>query len=403
MPVGKTPSPRGISRIRPPMPIRPIASAALSVNHMAPSGPAVVMRPIAFTAGRVNHTAPSDPAAIPSGAALPVRVCHSVYSPPIVIRPIELIPRWLNQMAPSAPTAIPVGNDRSRTGNSESSPPGVRRPMRLPLFSVNHMAPSGPCAIENGSTPDSRLKDESTPSPDIRTIWEAARFATHVAPSGPAAMPWGKESAAGRSNHVGSIANAGVLPVASSEAATRDAITTIPAGFLRRTTSQLSARRGPDAYRAKVGSGILRPGEGERMLRRMASAEPLVVLAGRLLDPVAGEVLTDRAVVIRDDRVEAVIPAAQAPSGERLVDLSDGTVLPGLIDCHAHLIGELDRGHGYGHLVRRTSAQEALTGVANAGDTLRAGFTTVRDVGTFHAFVDVALREAIEGGTIPGP
>jgi imidazolonepropionase-like amidohydrolase len=139
------------------------------------------------------------------------------------------------------------------------------------------------------------------------------------------------------------------------------------------------------------------------MLRRMASAEPLVVLAGRLLDPAAGEVLTDRAVVIRDDRVEAVIPAAQAPSGDRLVDLSDGTVLPGLIDCHAHLIGELDRGQGYGHLVRRTSAQEALTGVANARDTLRAGFTTVRDVGTFHAFVDVALREAIEGGTIPGP
>jgi imidazolonepropionase-like amidohydrolase len=77
-------------------------------------------------------------------------------------------------------------------------------------------------------------------------------------------------------------------------------------------------------------------------------------------------------------------------------------VLPGLIDCHAHLVGEAESGE-YATLLMRTGAQEALSGVRNARDTVLAGFTTVRDVGTFRAFVDVALREAIEGGWVLGP
>jgi imidazolonepropionase-like amidohydrolase len=139
------------------------------------------------------------------------------------------------------------------------------------------------------------------------------------------------------------------------------------------------------------------------MLRRMPSAERVVVLAGRLLDPVAGEVHSDRAIVVDGERIRDVLPAAGAPSDVPTVDLSGRTVLPGLIDCHAHLIGQLDDGQGYAYLVNRSSAQEALTGVANARNTLEAGFTTVRDVGTFHAFVDLALREAIEAGSIAGP
>ena len=90
-------------------------------------------------------------------------------------------------------------------------------------------------------------------------------------------------------------------------------------------------------------------------------------------------------------------------SGARTIDLSERTVLPGLIDCHAHLIGEMDEGQGYAYLVNRSSAQEALTGVTNALATLLGGVTTVRDVGTFHAFVDLALREAIEDGRLAGP
>jgi imidazolonepropionase-like amidohydrolase len=135
----------------------------------------------------------------------------------------------------------------------------------------------------------------------------------------------------------------------------------------------------------------------------MSSSGSLVVLAGRLVDPVAGDVLRDRALLIRDGRVHEVVAAADALSSAETIDLSDRTVLPGLIDCHAHLIGELDSGQGYAHLVNRTFAEEALTGVSNASDTLMAGFTTVRDIGTFHAFTDLALRDAIDSGRLVGP
>ena len=113
--------------------------------------------------------------------------------------------------------------------------------------------------------------------------------------------------------------------------------------------------------------------------------------------------LSDQAIVLDGDRIREVVPAADAPGQARTIDLSGRTVLPGMIDCHAHLIGEMDDGQGYAYLVGRSAAQEALTGVTNARATLLGGFTTVRDVGTFHAFVDLALREAIEDGRIPGP
>ena len=124
------------------------------------------------------------------------------------------------------------------------------------------------------------------------------------------------------------------------------------------------------------------------------------IRAGWLVDVVAGEVVRDRVVGVRGDRIESVGDDDGAPVE---LDLSDHTVLPGLIDCHAHLIGEIEDGHGYAALVQRTGAQEALTGVRNARDTVLAGFTSVRDVGTFRAFVDVALRDAIEAGDVVGP
>jgi imidazolonepropionase-like amidohydrolase len=124
------------------------------------------------------------------------------------------------------------------------------------------------------------------------------------------------------------------------------------------------------------------------------------IRAGQLVDVVAGEVLRDQLLVVRGERIESVVPDDGEPVD---VDLSNHTVLPGLIDCHAHLIGEVESGHGYAALVQRSGAQEALSGVRNARDTVMAGFTSVRDVGTFRAFVDVALRDAIEAGDVPGP
>jgi imidazolonepropionase-like amidohydrolase len=124
------------------------------------------------------------------------------------------------------------------------------------------------------------------------------------------------------------------------------------------------------------------------------------IRARRLVEVVAGEVLTDQLLIARGERIESVGPYDDGPVD---VDLSNHTVLPGLIDCHAHLIGEVESGHGYAALVQRTGAQEALSGVRNARDTITAGFTSVRDVGTFRAFVDVALRDAIEAGDVLGP
>jgi imidazolonepropionase-like amidohydrolase len=129
-------------------------------------------------------------------------------------------------------------------------------------------------------------------------------------------------------------------------------------------------------------------------------SETVRVRAGRLLDVVAGEELRDQLVTVRDDRIRSV---GAFDGGAVDLDLSNHTVLPGLIDCHAHLIGEIESGQGYAHLILRSAAQEALSGVRNARDTVTAGFTSVRDVGTFRAFVDVALKDAIEAGDVLGP
>jgi imidazolonepropionase-like amidohydrolase len=136
----------------------------------------------------------------------------------------------------------------------------------------------------------------------------------------------------------------------------------------------------------------------------MGAAETTVIRAERVVDVLAGELLTGRAIVARGDRIVSVGPDDGAiPSGARVVDLTRLTVLPGLIDCHTHLVGEVESGQGYAALVTRSAAQEAMSGVRNARDTLLAGFTTVRDVGTFRALVDVALRDAIDAGDVLGP
>jgi imidazolonepropionase-like amidohydrolase len=134
------------------------------------------------------------------------------------------------------------------------------------------------------------------------------------------------------------------------------------------------------------------------------AGERTAIRAGRLVDVEAGEVRRDQTILIHGDRIEAVVSAGEPiPDDARSIDLSSATVAPGLFDLHAHLIGSVDEGHSYAVLLQRSGAQEALTGVDNARKTLLAGFTSVRDVGTFRAFVDVALREAIEAGVCLGP
>jgi len=131
-------------------------------------------------------------------------------------------------------------------------------------------------------------------------------------------------------------------------------------------------------------------------------ADSVVIRGADLLDVDAGEVLGGRQLLISNGVIEAVLPATEpTPHDARVLDLAGFTVLPGLIDCHSHLIGDMEFA---GVPATTTSAaEEAMTGVRNARATIEAGFTTVRDVGTYRAFVDVALRNAIDAGWLPGP
>ncbi len=131
--------------------------------------------------------------------------------------------------------------------------------------------------------------------------------------------------------------------------------------------------------------------------------ERIALLPDRIVDTDAGAVLTDHAVLVEDDRIADVVATADVPDGPRRIDLAGHTVLPGLLDMHSHLAGEEEQGQGYASLVMRSGAQDAIVGVRNARLVLEAGFTTVRDVGSFRAFTDVAIREGIEEGWFPGP
>ena len=107
-------------------------------------------------------------------------------------------------------------------------------------------------------------------------------------------------------------------------------------------------------------------------------------------------------VRIEGERIVAVGRTLPVPSGARVIDLGAATLLPGLIDLHTHLTGA--RGvHWEDALVKTTPGHDALWGAANALVTLKAGFTTCRDMGPTWPYVDVDLRDAIDAGAVPGP
>ncbi len=133
-----------------------------------------------------------------------------------------------------------------------------------------------------------------------------------------------------------------------------------------------------------------------------AAAQVTVIRAGRLIDPDSGTVLVGQTIVIRAGKIEAVGNNVTIPADAKIIDLSKMTVLPGLIDCHTHVASGAQDALDM-DMFRKTAAQYALESVPNARIMLESGFTTVRDVGTMRALVDVALRDAINRGDVVGP
>ena len=136
-------------------------------------------------------------------------------------------------------------------------------------------------------------------------------------------------------------------------------------------------------------------------LQGAAAADTVVVTADRMIDVIGGRVVDHPQVTITDGRISAVGTATAAvPAGARRVNLSGMTLLPGLIDMHTHITGD-PRYSGYNSL-EFTDNFWTVVGVAMAKKTLEGGFTTIRNVGSAN-YDDVAIKQAIEAGYVPGP
>src|SRR5437879_7049720 len=144
-------------------------------------------------------------------------------------------------------------------------------------------------------------------------------------------------------------------------------------------------------------------------LAAQQGAAPTVtaIRAGRLLDPEAGRMLQNQIIVVEGTRFRDVGPNVAIPAGARVIDLSQMTVLPGLVEAHNHLAltykPEPESNIYYYTYVQESTALRAIQAASNGIQLLASGFTIVRDMGNNALYADTALRQAIEQGWIPGP
>jgi len=153
---------------------------------------------------------------------------------------------------------------------------------------------------------------------------------------------------------------------------------------------------------------------------RDQSVGPVVVVeAGRLLDPGSGKVLAPAAVLIEGDKIKQVGSPTQVkiPNGAKIIDLGNATLLPGLIDCHTHLLldpiapAEAERARHFNGgfapelllAIEESPSKRVLMGAQAAREDLESGLTTVRNLGHSGIDGDTELRDAINAGRVPGP
>lgn len=135
-----------------------------------------------------------------------------------------------------------------------------------------------------------------------------------------------------------------------------------------------------------------------------APAQVTAIKAGKLIDPKSGSVLLNQTILIEGTRIKAVGSNVSVPKDALVIDLSKQTVLPGLIDCHTHVLLQPEDEGAIPPVVTKSQAFRVVQGVAAAQKDLEAGFTTMRDVDSEGAgFADVAIRDGINKAIIPGP
>jgi imidazolonepropionase-like amidohydrolase len=139
-----------------------------------------------------------------------------------------------------------------------------------------------------------------------------------------------------------------------------------------------------------------------RLSAQAPTAERVIVLRpARMIDTERGQIIERPVIVVRGDRIVAAAPGATVPAGAETIDLPDVTLLPGFLDMHTHLTSDPSGGYA-DKALHQWPGYAAIVGVKNARKTLMAGFTTVRNVGG-DEFADIALRDAINAGLVPGP
>jgi len=163
-------------------------------------------------------------------------------------------------------------------------------------------------------------------------------------------------------------------------------------------------------FAALPGAPIMAPVSAAGQAPPQATAAPAAITAiraGRVLDPDAGRVLANQIIIVEGTRIREIGANVTIPAGAQVIDLSQSTVMPGLVEAHNHLALTYkpvpENNVYYYTYVQESTALRAIQAASNGIQMLASGFTIVRDMGNNGNYADTALRQAIEQGWIPGP